>query len=749
MTTDVAAEQAAEPAAPTQARTVQPVKTGRRVAVPTILQMEVADCGAASLGMILASHGRWVTLDELRTACGVSRDGVSAIDIMDGAEDYGLDCKGSRVTLDELAGMAMPVIAWWDNNHFLVLEGIDGRTAHLNDPARGRVSLSLDDFARHFSGVVLKMTPNDDFVTGGNRPSLLSSIRGQVRSSLSGLVLATLAGALASVPTLAIALMSRLFVDEVLGRADRGLAWWIVASIFVALIAQTVLVQLQYRVLSAVQHKLAVVGTVDLLDRMIRMPLSAYFLRSPGDFASRMTSPAALSETLSVQLGTALVGAVSFVLYAVSLLLLDWRLGLLVVVPSILGLVVLRNSMQRQKLAREMMLQAQGASLGNAVQALSSIESVKASGSVDDAFVGWVGRQVAVIEAQRKLARVSSVVGAVPASLTTLTALLVLVGGALLVDAGHLTLGGLLAFQFVSAALTTPVQQVLTSAAAVQQGLAQIGRIEDVTDQPQDPRFEQTATEQTRERGPFRGSVELVDVTFGYRIKGRPLLKAVSIDVEPGRWVALVGASGAGKSTIARIAAGTLSPWSGRVLFDGWPLEEWDHTSLAAGLATVEQQVTLFAATVRDNVTLWDDTIDDEQVMRALDDAQVLDVVMARSGGLDAPVLDAGRNFSGGQRQRIGIARALVRDPRLVVLDEATSALDPLSEVAVMDAVRTRGCAVLVVAHRLSTVRDADEIICLGRGGAVLERGTHEQLLAADGWYATSVRASGDGGIGE
>jgi NHLM bacteriocin system ABC transporter peptidase/ATP-binding protein len=725
------------------------VKTGRRVEVPTVLQMEVADCGAASLGMILALHGRWVTLDELRTACGVSRDGVSAVDIIGGAEAYGLDCRGARVGISDMAGMAMPVIAWWDNNHFLVLEGIDGRNAHINDPARGRRTLSVDEFDRHFSGVVLKLKPTDDFVRGGQRPSLLASIGSQVRSSRSGLVLATLAGALASVPTLAVALLSRLFVDQVLGRADRGLAWWIVASILLALVAQTVLVQLQYRVLSAVQHKLAIVGTVDLLDRMIRMPLSAYFRRSPGDFASRMTSPASLSQTLSLHLGGVLVGSVSFVIYAASLLLLDWRLGLLVVVPSILGLVVLRNSMLRQRTSQEMMLQAQGATLGNAVQALAAIETVKASGAVGEAFVGWVGRQVAVIDAQRKLARVSSVVGAVPAMLTALTALLVLVGGALLIDAGQLTLGGLLAFQFVSAALTAPVQQVLSSAAAVQQGLAQLGRIEDITEQPQDPRFDLDADGPPRERGPFRGAVELVDITFGYRSTGRPLLKSVSLDIEPGRWVALVGVSGAGKSTIARIAAGTLGPWSGRVLFDGRPLDQWDHVSLAAGLATVEQHVTLFEATVRDNVTLWDDTLDDERVGRALADAQILDAVMARSGGLDAAVLDAGRNFSGGQRQRIGLARALVRDPRLLVLDEATSALDPITEVTVMDAVRARGCAVLVVAHRLSTVRDADEIICLGRGGAVIERGTHASLLAADGWYAQSVRASGDGGVGD
>jgi NHLM bacteriocin system ABC transporter peptidase/ATP-binding protein len=723
-------------------------RTGPRVKVPVVLQMEVADCGAASLGMILSAHGRWLALDDLRTACGISRDGATALDIIDAAEGFGMQADGRRVDLGDLDGMAMPVIAWWDQNHFLVLEGIDKRNAYLNDPARGRRTIRASDFVEHFSGVVLSFTPGEDFARGGERPRLWPSITSRLSTSMSGVGLATIAGALASVPTLAVALLSRLFVDEVLGQADRSLAWWIVASICVAVVAKATLVQLQYRALSAVQHKLAVVGTVNLLERMLHLPLSAYFLRGAGDLSSRMTSPAALAQTLSTQVGGVLVGAVSFLIYGTALLALDWRLGLVVIVPSVLGLVALRQSMVRQQLAQELNLQAQGATQTVAVRSIAGIESIKASGATDDAFVNWVGREVTVIEARRRLGAASSVVGAVPGFLTALTALLVLVGGALLIEGGTLTLGGLLAFQFVAAALAAPVQQVLTSAAALQQGLAEVRRIDDIMQQPSDPRFDDGLEATSRELGPFRGSVRLVDVSYGYRVKGRALIRDVSLDLEPGRWVALVGVSGAGKTTIARIAAGIVGPWSGQVLFDGHPLARWDPVSLATGLASVDQQVSLFAGTVRDNVTLWDDTIDDDRILRALDDAHVLSDVMARAGGLDATVLDAGRNFSGGQRQRLVIARGLVREPRFLVLDEATAALDPLTEVAVMDAIRRRGCAVLVVAHRLSTVRDADEIICLGRGGAVIERGSHDELLAAGGWYAESVHASGDGGVG-
>lgn len=732
-------DDAPAPAVPTKLR------TGRRVKVPTVLQMEVADCGAASLGMILAHHGRWASLDELREACGVSRDGSSALDIVSAADDFGLDADVSRVEVGGLEAMAMPVIAWWDRRHFLVLEGATGSSVYLNDPAAGRRTMTVEQFAGHFSGAVLAFTPTETFRPGGEPPRLRGAVTARLANSRAGLALAITAGTLAAVPTLALALLSQLFVDAVLGDGDRYLGGWIVLATLIAVVTEVLLVRLQYRTLAALQYKLAMVGTVDLLDRLLRLPLSAYFLRGAGDLANRMTGPAALAQTLSGQLGAVLVGSVSVVVYAVAMALLDWRLALIVVGLALGALVAMWRGMQRQRINQEAVLQAQGRAQGVAVRTIGAIESVKASGATGEAFTGWIERVAVGIDAQRRLVGIASVLGVVPGFVNAVTAVMVLVVGAILVYHGMLTVGGLLAIQILAASLAVPVQQLLSSAASMQQGMAQLRRIDDIMGQPTDPRFAEIGARRTAAGG---GHLELREVTFGYRRTGVPLIRAVSIEVAPGGWLALVGASGSGKTTIGRLASGLATPWTGEVLLDGVPITGWDRDALAATLAGVEQQVTLFAGTVRDNVTLWDPTVDDERILAALHDAAVLKDVLARPGGLGAPVLDGGRNFSGGQRQRIGLARALVRDPRLLVLDEGTSALDPVTEVEVMQNVRRRGCSVLVIAHRLSTVRDADEILCLGQGGRVLERGTHESLMASGGWYAESVSASGDGGVG-
>lgn len=721
------------------------LRTGRRVKVPTVLQMEIADCGAASLGMILAHHGRWATLDELREACGVSRDGSSAIDIISAADNFGLEADVGMVAVGELEGRAMPAIVWWDRRHFLVLEGATGSQVYLNDPVNGRRSITVEQFAGHFSGAVLSFTPTEKFRPGGDPPRLRGAVTQRLAHSRAGLALAIAAGTLAALPVLTLALLSQLFVDAVLGDGDRSLGRWIVVATLVAVVSEMVLVRVQYRALAALQHKLAMVGTVGLLERLLRLPLSAYFLRGAGDLASRATGPASLAQTLSGQLGAVLAGSASVVIYAVAMAVLEWRLALIAVGLALGALVAMWRGMQRQRINQEAVLQAQGAAQGVAVRTIGAIESVKASGATNEAFTGWIERVAQGIDAQRRLGGIASVLGVVPGFVNACTSVLVLVVGAILVFHGKLSVGGLLAIQILAASLSVPVQQLLSSAASMQQGMAQLRRIDDIMAHPEDPRFAEVGARRSAAGG---GRLELRAVTFGYRRTSIPLIREVSLEIAPGGWLALVGASGAGKTTIGRLASGLATPWQGEVLLDGVPIVEWDRDALAATLAGVEQQVTLFAGTVRDNVALWDPTIDDERITAALGDAAVLRDVLARPGGLGAPVLDGGRNFSGGQRQRIGLARALVRDPRLLVLDEATSALDPVTEVEVMRNVRRRGCSVLVIAHRLSTVRDADEILCLGRGGRVLERGTHDALLAAGGWYAQSVSASGDGGVG-
>jgi NHLM bacteriocin system ABC transporter peptidase/ATP-binding protein len=714
--------------------------------VPTILQMEATECGAAALGMILASHGQWVPLEELRAACGVSRDGSKASNILRAARRYGLAAKGYRIEAEELHRSAFPLIVFWSFNHFVVLEGTDARngTAWINDPGSGQRLVPADEFDSSFTGVVLAFKPVKGFRRGGAKPSVMRGMLSRLGGSrgLVGLLSLLHVGLL--VPAIAAPFLTQFFVDEVL---VPGLRDWFVPLLLG--LATTVVVRAGLTALRQVltvrlQTKLAVVEASRLFWHIFRVPVEFFALRYVGDIASRIGAADRVTQLLALQAGSALAAIAALLFYGTVMLLYNAPLAAVSLVLILGNTLFLRVMWRRQENVSRRLAREIGRMMAASVSTLAMIDTLKASGRETEAFGRWAGTQAEYLNAQQASARASALLSTVPSVLARLTDVAVLGIGGLAVMRGEMSVGALVAFQALASGLAVPVGTLTSMGAAVQGMKGELARLDDVLGYGVAPHLQDTG-KVLAAPPPLRlsGRLELRDVTFGYSPLGPPLLDGVSFVLEPGARVALVGGSGSGKSTLGRLAGALYRPWSGRILLDGRDLGELPPQTLASNLAYVDQSIFLFEGTVRDNLSLWDPTVDDATLVAALADAQLLEVIEARPGRLDSRVLEFGSNFSGGQRQRLEIARALASGPSLVILDEATAALDPLMEEKVETALRRRGCATLVIAHRLSTIRDADEIIVLDRG-RIVQRGRHEELSVAEGPYRTLMQADAE-----
>ncbi len=708
----------------------------KSVRTPTVLQMEAVECGAASLGMILGYYGRHVPLEELRVACGVTRDGSSAGSLLRAARSYGLEAKGYKYDVDDLRSIAPPFIIFWQFYHFVVVEGFTQNGVVLNDPAGGRRVADWEEFDRAYTGVCLTFSPSSEFKPSNEVPATTNILRSQLVGSWGAVLFIILAGLALVVPNLALPTFTKAFIDEVLVGKSYSWVVWIAFGIAGSIALQIVLLELQEHAILRLQAKLALANASRMLWHVLRLPMTFFAQRAPAEVANRVAICDRVAELLSSRLAASAIGVVAALFYLALMARYDRFLALVSLGIAALNILALRIVAHRRSDANAALLQEEAMLLGSSVGGLERIETLKSGGAEGTFFMKWLGRQARVVNARQRFAVPSQMLNAVPRLLITINVTAILALGGLRVIDGAISIGTLFAYVLLMQLFIAPFTTFVELGADVQEMDGDVRRIEDVLRYPLDP----PRAVQRIERVRLAGELELRAVSFGYNKHAEPAVREISFVIAPGRRIALVGPSGSGKSTIAKLVSGLYTPWSGSVLFDGVERDAIDPALLGTDVAFVDQEISLYPGTVRSNLTLWDPAVPDAAVERAARDACIHADITGRPEGYDAAVAEGGINFSGGQRQRLEIARALVRDPALVVLDEATSALDPLTEHLIDESLRRRGCACLTVAHRLSTIRDADEILVLDRG-TIAERGTHDELVARKGRYLSLVRS--------
>ena len=707
--------------------------------VPVIMQMEALECGAACLAMVAAYYGKWVPLEQVRRDCGVSRDGSNARNVLVAARSYGFAAKGYRYEPDSLrTDGQFPCIIHWNMEHFVVLNGFTKDKAVLNDPARGLVSVSMEEFDRSFTGICLILEPGADFTPGGKPKSVLEFARHRLKGAgpaIAFVVLCTIIGSLLGIIQPA---FSRIFYDRLL--TGQNPEWFMpfMAALIVFSCLQVFIAGVQMLYSNRINARFAVVGSTSFLWKVLHLPMDFFSQRLAGDIQARQSSNAGVANALVNTFAPLSLQLIMMVFYFVVMVRYSWQLTLLGLVSIAVNMAMARViSQKRINLSRVQM--RDGGKLSSAtVSGIEMIETIKASGAENGFFGRWAGYQASVNTQQMRSARMEQILGLIPSVISVVCSSAITIAGAWLTMNGQFTVGMIAQFQGFLSSFSGPIGSLISAGQSLMEMRTEMERIEDVMQYPDDPAFHTAPDEAEGSFEKLSGMVELKNVTFGYSRLAQPLIRDFNLTLKPGSRVALVGASGCGKSTVAKLISGLYQPWSGEILFDGQPMGSISREKLTGSLAVVDQDIVIFEDTIANNIRMWDTSSEDFEVTLAAWDAQIYHDIMRRDGGFQNKLTEGGKDLSGGQRQRLEIARVLAQDPTIIIMDEATSALDAKTEYEVVSAIRNRGITCIVVAHRLSTIRDCDEILVMD-GGLVVERGTHEELMARGGRYTELV----------
>ena len=718
-------------------------RQGRWSQTPTRLQMESTECGAAALGIILQYYGRYVPLTQLRERCGVSRDGSDAANLILAANSYGLKGRGFKKGIKALKKVTPPAILFWEFNHFLVFEGFIGDKIALNDPALGPRTVTLSEFETSYTGIVLTLTPSEEFVQEGQAPTVWPIVWRRLFTEPGGALFIMLSGLMLILPQLVIPIFSQIYIDEVIGN---GMDNWLKPMLWAMALTISLQALLQYLQLfgtRTLERRLTRRFAVSFEHQMLALPERFYSQRYAPDIASRMECNSSIAEFIGGRLIPMSTSMVLLLFYLILTMLYSPWLGMLVIITTAINAIVVQANLRMQKDANLKLQKDESKAGAVTVAAISNIETVKAAALEQDIFRRYSGYQSRLLNTFQSLQLRNARLRVFPNALTTFNEVGIFLLGFFLVIQGDLTLGMLLAAQTISLSLKTQIDSVISFVQQLPNFEAEVLRLEDVLEQKRDPllRNEESRTPIVSSDR-LSGEIVLQNVSFGFVAIKDPLISNLSLTIYPGQRIALVGGSGSGKSTLAKLIAGLHQPTEGAILFDGLPLVETPRAVSTNSLAMVQQDIQIFGCSVRENLTLWNSSINTYDLQRACRDAEIHTVIQGLPEGIESVLSEGGKNLSGGQRQRLELARSLVRDPSILVMDEATSALDAETERKVIENLSNRGCTQVIVAHRLSTIRDADLILVMDQG-QVVQQGRHETLIEdLDGAYARLLQES-------
>lgn len=706
--------------------------------VPVIMQMEAVECGAASLSMVLASYGRWVSLEEMRIVCGVSRDGVTAGDLVKAGKTFGLEMEGYRMEPSDLRDLKEPSILFMDLMHFVVLVGFIGPIAIVNDPARGRTFLSPFEMSRSFSGLVLTCHPTAEFKKGGSPTTTANYITSHLKGARQAMLITLVTSLLLAIVSIALPIASQAFADGIMTGKNPEWGTPLVYTLTGMTIFQLIVNLIAAFYGNKLDGRLQVSATSNFIWHLLRLPMRFFAMRMPGDLIRRVTQAGTIPNILVQQIAPMAVNLMMLTIYGIFMYQYSAMLSILVVCATIFVIVtVFGIGFIQMNIARRSERDA-GKLQTITMSTIENIETIKAAGAEEGSFKRWASAFARSTNSQILSNQITEYVSVVPQLSMQLATNLVLIIGCSLILQGNLTIGMLMAFQGFMGSFVTPMTSVVTAVTALITMRSQMERVEDIYRSVPDV---EAASADKRDPGvgKLSGELELRHITFGYSTMREPLIKDFSCHLQSGQSIAFVGASGCGKSTLANLISGLYQPWEGEVLYDGKPMSEINRGTFASSVAVINQTTAFFDGTLSENIKLWDDSIEDFAMILACRDAQIHEEISCRIGDYQSHIEAGGRNFSGGQCQRLEIASALTKEPVILIMDEATSALDAETEAKVMKAVKDLGITLIIIAHRLSTIRDCDEIVVLDHGN-VLERGNHEQLLAQQGHYYQLIK---------
>lgn len=701
----------------------------KRVKTPTILQMDAMECGAVCLSIVLGYYGLYLSSEEARAACGISRDGSKAINIIKAARRYGMDAGGLSIhEIEDLRQIKPPFIIFWQFNHFMVVEGIEKNTIYINDPGTGPRTISFEEFDKDYTGIVIKLTPGEEFTPGGKKEkSTLGLLYDYFKDDKLELSFIFLTSVLFTIPQASIVLFFKFFVDNILVKKQTQWMPGFVFSMLFIVISITVLLWIQQYFIVRYKLLFSIKKIPKFFNTLLHLPMSFYTQRSSGDMANRMHIFDVISEKITTAISDSVTSILSIVIYTLIILFLNPVMGLVTILVTALNFSSISFTKRKIVDLGRRFSQDRAKMYSVEYSGVKMMEELKFMGAENRFFSRWLSFKFKVMGSQQKIDLYTAFISILPATLYFLNLVIIIILSIHYVLHGAITVGGIIAIYTLLLLFPGPVTNIVNNLLQINELKADLIRVNDVT---------QGAIHV--EKKPHDGIktknlIDIKSVYFGYSKLEAPILTEIDISLKKGHSIAITGMSGGGKSSLLNLVSCLFEPWAGEIYLKGKNVKDYVPSDLFKIISYVDQNIFLFEGTLRDNLTMWDNTIDDATIIEALKVACVYDVVVLK-GGLDYHVQEGGGNLSLGQAQRIELARALIKKPELILLDEATSALDSTTEAAIYDNLRKMDCSFIIVAHRLSAIRQCNEIVVIENGG-IIERGVHAELMALNGRY--------------